>query len=368
MVTRWSEEDLRFMRRALKLASRGYPAPNPLVGAVLVQNGEVVAEGYHRRVGTAHAEAIALEKAGAKARGATLYVTLEPCCHHGRTPPCTEAIVAAGVSRVVAAVKDPNPLVRGGGVRRLRRAGLRVEVGLLEDEARAQNRMHFHFHKTGRPWVTVKAAMSLDGKIATVTGESKWITDDDARRMAHRLRAEHAAVLVGARTAKLDRPNLTVRIPGVRAKPLRVLLDYHLRGPEASTLYDGEAETVVFFAKASVVTRKRLQSLPVRLEQVRGSEGRLDPREVLGRLASWGITSVLVEGGGEVIASFLEARVVDRVCFFYAPLIIGGAQAKTAVEGTGVETIARAVRLRNASMVRAGSGWMLDGEPDYPME
>ncbi|GMV36392.1 MAG: riboflavin biosynthesis protein RibD [Fimbriimonadales bacterium] len=368
MATHWTDEDLRFMRRALELAARGYPAPNPYVGAVLVRDGEVVAEGYHRRVGTAHAEAVALEKAGPRARGATLYVTLEPCCHQGRTPPCTEAIVAAGVSRVVAAVQDPNPVVRGGGIRRLRRKGVRVDVGLLEVEARARNRMHFHFHQTGRPWVTVKAAMSLDGKIATVTGESKWITDEDARRMAHKLRAEHAAVLVGARTAEMDRPSLTVRLPGVTAKPLRVLLDYDLRIPEDSTLYDGEAETVVFFRRAAPATRKRLLSCPARLEQVKGSEDRLDLGEVLERLASWGITSVLVEGGGEVIASFLEARLVNRVCFFYAPLILGGARAKTAVEGSGVKTIARAVRLHRASMLRAGSGWMVDGEPDYPLE
>lgn len=357
------------MRRALRLASRGYPAPNPYVGAVLVRDGELIAEGYHRRVGTAHAEAVALQKAGARARGATLYVTLEPCCHQGRTPPCTEAIISAGVGRVVAAVKDPNPVVEGGGVRSLRRHGIQVEVGLLEDEARAQNRMHFHFHERGRPWVTVKAAMSLDGKIATVTGVSKWITDDVARRVAHRLRAEHAAVLVGARTAEIDRPRLTVRLPGVTARPLRVLLDYELRVPADCPLYDREAETVVFYSKGRVPRKKQVHSLPgCHFERVMGSEGRVDLWDVLERLASWGITSVLVEGGGEVIASFLEARLVNRVCFFYAPLILGGAKAKTAVEGSGVETVSQAVRLRNASMVRAGSGWMVDGEPDYPME
>jgi len=368
MAIRWSEDDVRFMRRALALASRGHPAPNPYVGAVLVRSGEVVAEGYHRLVGTDHAEAAALKRAGAAAHGATLYVTLEPCCHQGRTPPCTDAITAAGVSRVVAAVKDPNPTVNGGGIRRLRRKGVRVDIGLLEQEARAQNRMHFHYHATGRPWVTVKAAMSLDGKIATVTGESKWITDEAARRIAHKLRAEHAAVLVGARTAEMDSPRLTVRLPGIKAKPVRVLLDYDLRVPVEQPIYDGDASTIVFFCRAPRTSSTRLLSRGVHLEQVAGSEGRLDLHEVLKRLANWGITSVLVEGGGEVIASFLKTRLVDRVCFFYAPLILGGSQAKTAVEGSGVATIAGAVRLRNASVMRAGSGWMVDGEPDYPME
>lgn len=333
MPSHWSEADERFMAEAVRLSKRGFPAPNPHVGCVIVSGEKVVGKGYHAYAGGPHAEVAALTRCAAL--GVTCYVTLEPCAHHGRTPPCADSLAQAAVARVVVAARDPNPAVNGLGIRRLRSAGVRVEVGLMEREAIAVARHHHHFFRTGRPWVTIKAAMSLDGKIATHTGDSKWITDEAARAYAHRLRADHAAVLVGVGTVIKDDPCLTARVPGVRNQPLRVVLDPDRAAPAESRVFSGEARTL-------------------RLSQK-------NPAKALAALAREGITSVLVEGGGDTIGKFVDAGLVDAVCLFYAPILIGGKDAKTALEGTGARRILDALRVENATCRRIGGCWVIEG-------
>jgi diaminohydroxyphosphoribosylaminopyrimidine deaminase/5-amino-6-(5-phosphoribosylamino)uracil reductase len=311
--------DERFMRRALSLAERGRGTtrPNPMVGCVIVRGGKVIAEGWHERPGEDHGELAALRKLGFKARGATVYVTLEPCDHTGRTGPCSRALISAGVRRVVYAMRDPNPQVDGRGDRRLRKAGIAVTSGLLADEAAELNRAFVKWVTTGRPWVTLKAAISLDGRIATRSGDSKWITGEKARREAHRLRAQHDAILVGAGTIHADDPQLTVR--GVRGTdPRRVILDGRL----------GVAATARAVPGALVVTRAvggdALVAAGAEVVVLPGRDGRVDLEALLDELGRRELTSVLVEGGGEVHGAFLRAGLVDAVELFVAPKIIGG--------------------------------------------
>jgi diaminohydroxyphosphoribosylaminopyrimidine deaminase/5-amino-6-(5-phosphoribosylamino)uracil reductase len=349
------------MREAVRLARRGFPAPNPHVGAVVARGLEVVGRGYHAYAGGPHAEVVALQKAGPRARGATLYVTLEPCNHHGRTPPCTEAILRSGVRRVVVATRDPNRNVAAGGLRRLRGAGLEVEVGLLKGRAEEANRHFLKFHRTGLPWVSLKAAMSLDGKIATAAGDSKWITDEAARSYAHRLRADHGAVLVGSGTVARDDPLLTARARGVRNQPLRVVLDGRLRTPVRARIFGPDAKTVVFHVGGAAGRAQALEARGVRVVRVPAEGDRAALPAVLEHLAEWGITGLLVEGGGEVLAGFLSSGLADSVHLFYAPVLLGGRTAKTAVEGEGVPRVADAWRLADAHVRKMGDGWLVEG-------
>ncbi|MCX7924800.1 MAG: bifunctional diaminohydroxyphosphoribosylaminopyrimidine deaminase/5-amino-6-(5-phosphoribosylamino)uracil reductase RibD, partial [Fimbriimonadales bacterium] len=339
-----SEQDLRWMRRAVQLSRRGFPVPNPHVGAVIVKNGALLGEGYHPYAGAPHAEIFALQKAGDAAQGATLYVTLEPCTHYGRTPPCTNAILERGVRRVVVGMTDPNPRVCGNGVQQLRAAGVQVDVlnpeipaeAKLIAELEAINRIYLYWRRHGRPFITLKAAMSLDGKIATHTGDSKWITGERARRYAHRLRAEHGAVLVGVETVLKDRPHLTARLRGVKNQPLRVVLDTHLRLRFTMKKYQPvlnteKAETIVYHLQIpEEKTWKRadqLWSIGVEAKDFYAEPNqplRVPVDQVVKDLAERGISSILVEGGGQVAASFLEARLVNRIAYFYAPKLIGG--------------------------------------------
>lgn len=313
------KDDLKFMRRALALARRGKRGapPNPLVGCVLVKNGKVVGEGWHAKFGSAHAEPQALKKAGAKARGATAYVTLEPCCAHPgkKTPPCAPALIAAGVSRVVAAVRDPNPGVSGGGLKLLRGAGVECEVGLLEGEAERLNEGFFARMRRGRPWVILKAALSLDGKAHCEGGASRWITGPSARKLVHGMRASCDAVLVGIGTALADDPALTAH--GSGRNPLRVLLDTQLRLPPKAKLLDGSAPTLIFTASP----RELRGAECVRL---RHSHGRLPLKLVLAELARRGVGRLLVEGGPTVHAAFLRDGLVDEARVFIAPKLLGG--------------------------------------------
>jgi diaminohydroxyphosphoribosylaminopyrimidine deaminase/5-amino-6-(5-phosphoribosylamino)uracil reductase len=335
------ERDLLWMDRALRQAERGagLTSPNPAVGAVLVKDERVVGEGAHLRAGGPHAEAAALEAAGPAARGATCYVTLEPCAHFGRTPPCADALVGAGVARVVAAVGDPHRAVDGRGLARLRAAGVAVTLGVREREARAMNRAFFCAVTHGRPHVTLKAAMTLDGKIAAADGTSRGITGEAARLEAHRLRFAADAVLVGIGTVLADDPQLTVRHPELPAKePLRVVADSRLRIPlDARVLRAGDpARTVIAcVGPAPAAPAAALRALGARVLELPGDAGRVDLRALLEALRALDAIAVLAEGGGELGGALAEAGLVDRVAFFVAPRLLGGREAPGPLGGRG---------------------------------
>lgn len=343
MTAEWSAEDRRTMRAALALAerARGATAPNPVVGAIIVRDGRVLARGWHRRAGLPHAEIEALARVGFRAPGATMYVTLEPCCHVGRTGPCTTPIIDAGIARVVVGCLDANPRVSGRGIRRLRRAGLRVDVGCLEAECREQNRGFFRTIRDGRPWVTLKVAATLDGFIAERTRRRRrapqWITGARARRVAHELRAAHDAVLVGAGTVADDDPQLTVRLPGARRQPLRVVLDGRLRTRPGARVLAARGSALVIGAAGATGERRaralRRAGAEVVLLPARGGAIALD--RVLRALADRGVQSVLVEGGSRVLGAFIAARAVDRACWFLAPRLVGA--GVPAVSGPGLD-------------------------------
>ncbi|MDN5344971.1 MAG: diaminohydroxyphosphoribosylaminopyrimidine deaminase [Clostridia bacterium] len=361
-------EDTVYMRRALDLARQGLgrTSPNPVVGAVIVRDGRVVGEGYHQKAGTPHAEIHALQAAGEAARGATLYVTLEPCCHYGRTPPCTEAIIAAGIRRVVAAMADPNPRVAGGGIQALRQAGIEVETGLLEREARRLNEAFGKFITTGQPWVTLKMALTLDGKIATRTGASRWITGPAARQKAHELRDTHDAILVGIGTILADDPELTTRLPGGQGRDaVRVILDSRLRLPpvaRAVNLASPAPTIVATTAAAPAAARQQLTERGVEvLELPAAADGRVAWLPLLDELARRQITSILVEGGAGVNATALAAGVVDKVVAFLAPRIFGGTAAPGPVGGMGVATPAEAWQLEGLEVGPCGPDLMISG-------
>ncbi len=342
-----SDADERWMRRALELAERGRGAvePNPLVGAEIVRDGAVVGEGRHQRYGQAHAEVNALAQAGDLARDATLYVTLEPCCHHGKTPPCTDAVLRAGIRRVVAAMADPFPQVGGKGAEILRAAGLIVEVGLCEAEARRLNAPYLKLLTTGRPYVHAKWAMTLDGKIATARGDSKWISNEASRRRVHELRGRMDGIVVGIGTALADDPQLTARPAGPRTAT-RIVLDSQCRLPPNSILARTARETsvlVVTGADAPAERRQGLQALGCEVLSLPGS--RPDVDSLLAELGRRRMTNLLVEGGSGVLGSFLDAGAIDEVHVFIAPRLVGGAEAITPIDGKGVETIGQALRL-----------------------
>jgi diaminohydroxyphosphoribosylaminopyrimidine deaminase/5-amino-6-(5-phosphoribosylamino)uracil reductase len=359
--------EARFMRRALELAEggRGLTSPNPMVGAVVVDaRGEIVGEGFHRRAGAAHAEIEALAAAGPGAGGSTLYVTLEPCVHHGRTAPCAPAIVAAGVARVVAAVGDPNPLVAGRGFAELRRAGVEVLEGVLGEEAGRQNRVFLTAMRERRPHVTLKAAMTLDGKIADVEGASRWITGAAARRHAHRLRSESDAIVVGVGTVLRDDPELTVRLdaPWPR-EPWRVVLDTGARTPAGAKLVGAgrpeRALIAVGDAPAGRVAALRAAGATVLGCPTR--DGRVDLGALLAELFAREVRAVLVEGGAEVHAAFLDAGLVDRVAVYVAPLVVGGRGAPSPVGGAGRE-LKSALRLGGFSVTRLDPDVLLEAD------
>lgn len=353
----FSAQDQRYMRRALALARRGLgkTSPNPVVGAVLVKAGKIVGKGWHKKAGGPHAEVFALRAAGKRARGATLYVTMEPCCTWGKTPPCTDAIIAAGVKRVVVAALDLNPRHHGRGLRVLKRAGIRVEAGLLADESARMNEAFNKWITTGLPLVIAKAAMSLDGKIATRTGDSRWITGEAARREAHRLRAKVDAVMVGAGTVIEDNPRLTVR-HGVRGRqPLRVVMDSRGRCPLKTRVFTDslrERTIVVTSDRSSARWRRALTERGISLVVTK----RHDLRAALRLLGRLNVTGVLIEGGGELLGAAFDAKLVDKLVFFYAPIVIGGHTAVPAVSGRGAAKVNASVALRDCRWRRSGDG------------
>lgn len=357
--------DQYFMTKALALAARGRgrTSPNPMVGAVIVKDGKIIGAGYHAKAGTPHAEIHALRQAGSEAKGATLYVTLEPCCHFGRTPPCTEAIIAAGLARVVVAMRDPNPLVCGGGLARLRQAGIEVEEGIMEAQATRLNEAFIKWVTTGQPFVVLKSAITLDGKIATVTGQSQWITGPIARKRVHILRDTYDAVMVGIGTVLADNPHLTVRLPKEGRNPVRVIVDSQARTPLTShVINDGVAPTIVAVAEGAPAARvAALMQAGVRIFSLPRHQQGVDLRALFARLGQEKITSVLVEGGATLAASVLSAGIVDKVCYFVAPKIIGGAAAPGPVGGDGIASLAEAYQLSEITVEQLGQDVLISG-------
>jgi diaminohydroxyphosphoribosylaminopyrimidine deaminase / 5-amino-6-(5-phosphoribosylamino)uracil reductase len=343
-VPETTADDLNHMRAALALGRRGLGTtwPNPSVGCVLVGDGRVIGRGYTGSGGRPHAEPTALFMAGDSARGSTAYVTLEPCCHWGQTPPCTSALINAGVARVVIAALDPDTRVDSQGMARLREAGLEVQHGLLDDEARDDLRGFFLRITEGRPEITLKLATTLDGKIATVTGESQWITGTEARRMAHVLRGHHDAILAGVGTVIADDPELTCRIAGFRPSPVvRVIVDSHLRTPLTSKLAQTAADAPLWFLVrdgADPARRDAFIDLGATIIQVQSGPAGIDLADGMRALASTGLTRVLVEGGGQVAASFVRADLVDRIAWFHAPAVMGG-DGRSAIQGFRTEKL-----------------------------
>ena len=359
------QEDIEYMRRAIELAERGvgFTNPNPMVGAVIVKGGKVIGEGWHERCGEWHAERNAFKNCTVPAEGATMYVTLEPCCHYGKTPPCTEAIIEHGIARVVVGMEDPNPLVAGKGIALLREAGIEVVCGVEEEALREQNRVFLKYISTKLPWVAMKTAMTLDGKIATRTGDSKWITGAEARAYVHELRHRFMAILVGIGTAVADDPVLNFRMEGRGVRqPLRVVVDSNARLSLDSQLVKtaGEYRTIVAHTRFAPEERvKALRETGVEMLLCKEKEGLVDVRNLLELLGQSGIDSILLEGGGSLNYTFLSEGLADELYAFIAPKIVGGMNAKTPVEGAGMEKMADAINLELENVLNIGHDVLL---------
>ena len=359
--------DTVHMMAALELAEkgRGYTSPNPMVGALIVKNNQVVGRGYHHGAGLAHAEVNAIADAGKEARGATMYVTLEPCNHHGRTPPCTQAVIESGISKVVIAMADPNPKVAGGGSAVLKENGIEVITGVCEHAAQKLNAFFIKHSQTGLPYVILKCASTLDGKIATQTGDSKWITGTAARRHVHNLRHAVDAILVGVDTVISDNPSLTTRLEDIRGKdPLRIILDTRLSIPEDAWIIQKEQAPGTVLVTGPITDTKakeRLCQKGVTLIEAPTTDGLIDPCSLMEILGKRNITSILIEGGSRVSASVLRAGVVDRICFFYAPKILAG-DGIPICRGPGPEKMASAINVANIEIRQFDNDILIEGD------
>lgn len=350
--------DKDFMKRALALAENGIGKanPNPLVGAVIVKGGRIIGEGWHERYGEAHAEVNAMKNAFENVEAATIYVNLEPCCHFGKTPPCTELLIEKKVKRVVVGTLDPNPLVAGKGVERLRASGIQVTTGVLEEECQQLNEVFFHYIQRKRPFVVLKAATSLDGKIAAPSGESKWITKEEARRDVQTLRNRYSAIMVGVETVIKDNPELTCRYEGGR-NPVRIILDSSLRIPEGSRVLTDQGRNTTYLActeRASPEKVKQLGAFGAKVIPCRSRNGRIDLEDLVEKLGALSIDSILLEGGATVNESAIAQGIVNKLILYVAPKIIGGESSKTFVGGLGISSLDQAYQLRIESMERVG--------------
>lgn len=361
----YNERDIEFMRRAIALAKQGggFVHPNPLVGCVVVKDGQVIAEGYHEKYGEFHAERNALTRCKADTTGATLYVTLEPCCHYGKTPPCTEIIIEKGIAKVFVGILDPNPLVAGKGVKILQDAGIEVVSGLCEDEIREMNKVFLKYITTKRPYVIMKTAMTLDGKIAAHTGDSKWVTNAESRKAVHALRSELAGVVVGINTVLADDPMLNCRLDGRCHQPVRIVVDSKLRIPMDSQLVKTAKEyrTIIATSQA-VISTEALISKGIEIVFCASNDNHVDINDLMDKLGAMGIDSLLLEGGGTLNAAFLEAGCVDEVWAFIAPKIIGGAAAKTPVSGKGIGLMSEAINLHNIEIQNINGDILIKGK------
>lgn len=357
----------RFMLRAIELARRGEgrTAPNPPVGAVLVRDQVVIGEGYHPAAGEPHAEIFALRAAGEAARGADLYVTLEPCCHQGRTGPCTEALIAAGVRRVFYGTVDPNPRVAGQGLARLRSAGIEVAATALADDCRRLIAPFAKHVKTGRPYVILKAAMTVDGQLATSIGESQWISGEKSRELVHRWRDRVDGILTGSGTVLADDPRLTVRLPGSGRNPARIVLDSRLRTSPTARVYSPDASGQRLLVTAENVANDRLEPFVrrgIEILTVPQAGEHLDLAAVMAALGRGNLQSLLIEGGGELNGALLRAGMVDRVMLFVAPLLFGGNDGRPLFSGKGAACLADALRLNDLQVSRVGEDVLIEGE------
>jgi diaminohydroxyphosphoribosylaminopyrimidine deaminase/5-amino-6-(5-phosphoribosylamino)uracil reductase len=352
--------DEKYMALALKLAEKGKgrTSPNPLVGAVIVQRGRIVGKGYHKRAGEPHAEINALRDAGSKVKGSTLYLNLEPCSHYGRTPPCTESIIKSGIKKVVVALKDPNPLVKGKGIKKLCSAGIEVKLGILRKQALRLNEAYIKYVTTGKPFIILKTAASLDGKIATSQGNSKWITGESTRKYTHRLRREMAGILVGIGTVLADDPSLTVSSKVNQREPVKIIVDTKLRTPLKAKVLN--RPTIIATTKSA--SPKRISALGKKGAKVliiEEKEGKVNLRKLMKELGRLGITNLMVEGGAEINTSFLKENLVDKVLFFLAPKIIGG--RKSSVGELGISKIRDVLHLSSLTFKRFANDILIEG-------
>jgi len=360
--------DRRYMRMACRLALKaaGRTSPNPMVGAVIVRRGRIIATGYHQFAGGDHAEIGALKEAGSQAKGATLYINLEPCSHHGRTPPCTRALIRAGIKELVAGMKDPNPLVAGTGFRQLRQSGIRVRVGILEDECRTLNEAFSKYITRRIPFIILKLAATLDGKIATLTGDARWVSDAESRLLVHKLRNQVDAVLVGVGTVVADNPQLTCRLPGGR-DPWRVILDGQLRIPiSARLLHERSAEKNIVVTGLQAPPKKvqALKRLGAQVWQLPLHERRIRWKPILRKLAGMGVVSVMIEGGAATARSALIEEIVDKIFFFYAAKILGG-DGRVMIDGLGIKRMSRSIRIQQMAVKNSGSDLLVSGYVEY---
>ena len=356
-----------YMQRALELAKFGWGRtnPNPLVGAVIVKNGKIIAEGYHEKLGCAHAEVAAFENAKEDVRGGTLYVNLEPCSHYGRTSPCAKAIIEKGISEVVIAMTDPNPKVAGRGIEMLKEAGIQVVCGILEKEAKKLNEIFIKYITKKRPFIIMKTAMTLDGKIASVCGDSKWISGEASRQYVHTLRSRVAAIMVGINTVLADNPSLTARLDSGKTRdPVRIVIDSKGVIPVDSRVINAESSAGVILATTTVLEHEKERLLidkGVQILKIDGLGGHVDLVKLMDELYKLEIDSVLLEGGGGLNAAALASGIVDKVMTFIAPKIIGGKDAKTPVEGVGIEIMEHAIKLHDISISRFDEDFLVEG-------
>lgn len=358
-------KDSEYMRIALELAKKGqgYTSPNPMVGAVIVKNERIIGTGWHKAYGRLHAERDALDSCTESPRGAVLYVTLEPCCHHGKQPPCTEAVIEAGISRVVIGSSDPNPLVSGKGIQVLQAHGIEVTQNILKEDCDRLNEIFFHYIRTKRPFVIMKYAMTMDGKIAAFTGASKWITGNEARRHVQEQRRRLTAIMTGVGTILADDPLLTCRIPGSK-NPVRVICDTHLRTPLHAQIAvtAKEIPTILATCCTDMEKQRALEALGCRILLVRKQDGHVDLKQLMELLGKEGIDSILLEGGGTLNWSALQSGIVQKVQTYIAPKLFGGQTAKTPVEGMGVSSPAAAFPLKNSFFIQLGNDFFIESE------
>ncbi|MCX5703059.1 MAG: bifunctional diaminohydroxyphosphoribosylaminopyrimidine deaminase/5-amino-6-(5-phosphoribosylamino)uracil reductase RibD [Candidatus Omnitrophica bacterium] len=353
-----------FMNIALRLAlkAKGQTSPNPLVGALLVKEGRIIAKGYHQRAGLAHAEIIALDDAGKNAKGATLYVTLEPCAHFGRTPPCVDRIIKSGIKEVIVGMVDPNPLNNGKGINILKQHKIKVRVGILDDRLRKINEAFIKYISKRMPFVTLKVAESLDGKIATKSGDSKWITSDKSRAFGHRMRQNYDAIMVGVNTILRDNPRLDAWFS--KKQPARIVVDSQLSTPQDANIFSKNSQVIIVTlpSKPGQETENRkILSSKARILEVKEKAGQINLRDMLKKLAQLEITNILVEGGGTLNGSLFDEGLLDKAIFFISPKIIGGKEAIGSVMGKGITRMDKAIKLKNLQVKRIGEDLLIEG-------